>query len=137
MDNRGSDVPAVLSIPLKKAMADTNLRKKRRTQAGPDAATMKFMRKLYGVLVAAAVAGAFGTSLRAQSSAAAGSLEFSAFVSPTAAKPEPVRDFTFYVLIKSYEDIKKEVETKNGAPDREKIIEGLKLSPELREWLKA
>ena len=73
----------------------------------------------------------------AQSSAGTGSLEFSAFVSPTAAKPEPVRDFTFYVLTKSFEDIKKEVETKNAAPDREKFIEGLKLSPELRDWLKA
>jgi len=57
-------------------------------------------------------------------------------VSPTAAKPEPVRDFTFYVLTKSYEDIKHEIVEANGAPDREKFIVGLKLSPELREWLK-
>jgi hypothetical protein len=95
------------------------------------------MRKLKGIMIATVVACALGTSLRAQGSAGAGSLEFSAFVSPTAAKPEPVRDFTFYVLTKSYEDIKKEVETKNGAPDREKFVEGLKVSPELREWLKA
>src|SRR5262249_4166210 len=44
---------------------------------------------------------------------------------------------TFYLLTKSYQDIKKEVEIKNGAPDRDKFIEELKLSPELRKWLKA
>lgn len=85
----------------------------------------------------AVAACAFGGATSAQSQGTTGTLEFSAFVSPTAAKPEPVRDFTFYVLTKSYEEIKKEVETKNGAPDREKYIESLKLSPELREWLKA
>ncbi len=84
-------------------------------------------------VVAACVLGAAGAS--AQSPAGTGALEFSAYVSPTAAKPEPVRDFTFYVLTKSFEEIKKENETKNGAPDREKFIAGLKLSPELRDWL--
>jgi len=49
-------------------------------------------------------------------------LEFAAYVSPTAAKPEPVRDFTFYVLTKSYEDIKHEIVEANGAPDREKLL---------------
>jgi len=98
---------------------------------------MKFMGKLNGVLIVSVAACAFAGTAGGQSPAGNGSLEFSAFVSPTAAKPEPVRDFTFYVLTKSYEDIKKEVEIKNGAPDREKFIEGLKLSPELREWLKA
>ena len=95
------------------------------------------MKKLTGILIAAIVACAFGAGVDAQSSAGTGALEFSAYVSPTAAKPEPVRDFTFYVLTKSFEEIKKEVEAKNGAPDREKFIEGLKLSPEMREWLKA
>src|SRR5262249_53503452 len=46
-------------------------------------------------------------------------------------------NFTFYLLTKSFEDVRKEVETNNHAPDREKFIEGLKLSPELRDWLKA
>jgi hypothetical protein len=97
---------------------------------------MNFMRKPKAILmsvVAACVLAAAGTY--AQSPAGTGALEFSAYVSPTAAKPEPVRDFTFYVLTKSFEEIKKEIETKNGAPDREKFIAGLKLSPELREWL--
>ncbi len=66
-----------------------------------------------------------------------GSLEFTAYVSPTAAKPEPVREFTFYLLTKSYEEIKHEIEEKNGQPDREKFIADLKLSKELKEWIKA
>ncbi|GAC1634319.1 MAG: hypothetical protein NVS9B14_10250 [Candidatus Acidiferrum sp.] len=65
-----------------------------------------------------------------------GALEFTAYVSPSAAKPEPVRQFTFYLLTKSYEDIKQEIEQKSGAPDREKFIADLKLSPELKEWMK-
>src|SRR5882724_102399 len=60
---------------------------------------MNFMRKPRGIwmgVVAACVLGAAGAS--AQSPAGTGALEFSAYVSPTAAKPAPVRDFTFYVL---------------------------------------
>ena len=67
----------------------------------------------------------------------AGSLELAARISPTAARPEPVRDFTFYVLTKSYAEIVREVEAENAIPSREKFIEGLKVSPELKEWLKA
>jgi hypothetical protein len=64
-----------------------------------------------------------------------GTLDFSARVTPTAAKPEPVRDFTFYVLTKSYDDIVKEIDERDGPPAREKFIDGLKISPELRAWL--
>ena len=48
-----------------------------------------------------------------------------------------MRDFTFYLLTKSFEEIKHEIEEKNGAPSREKFIATLKLSPELKEWMKA
>jgi len=75
------------------------------------------------------------TAALAQS--ATGSLELAARISPTAARPEPVRQFTFYVLTKSYGEIVKEVEAENPVPSRDKFIEGLKLSPELKEWLKA
>jgi len=68
---------------------------------------------------------------------ATGSLDFASRVTPTAARPEPVRQFTFYVLTKSYAEIVKEVEGENVVPPREKFIEGLKVSPELKEWLKA
>jgi hypothetical protein len=68
---------------------------------------------------------------------ATGSLYFEARITPTAARPEPVRQFTFYVLTKSYAEIVKEVEGENAVPPRDKFIEGLKVSPELKEWLKA
>ena len=45
-----------------------------------------------------------------------GALELTARVTPTAAKPEPVRDFTFYVLLKSYGDIVKEIDERDGPP---------------------
>jgi len=95
---------------------------------------MRILRELsLGSIVALTLA----AGVSAQSPAGTGTLEFVAYVSPTAAKPEPVRDFTFYVLTKSYADIKHEIVEANGAPDREKFIAGLKLSPELQAWLKA
>jgi len=118
-------------------MADTNFFENRRGSAGADAATMKFMGKLNRFLIVALAACAvFAGRALAQNSDGTGTLEFAAFVSPTGAKPEPVREFTFYVLTKSFDDIKHEIEEANGAPNRDKFIEGLKLSPELREWLK-
>ena len=66
-----------------------------------------------------------------------GSLELAARITPTAARPEPVRQFTFYVLTKSYVEIEREVEAEDVIPSRDKFIEDLKLSPELKEWLKA
>jgi len=66
-----------------------------------------------------------------------GALEFTARITPTGARPEPVRQFTFYALTKSYSDIVKEVEEKDPVPPRDQFIEGLKVSPELRAWLKA
>jgi hypothetical protein len=67
---------------------------------------------------------------------ATGSLEFAARITPTAARPEPVRQFTFYILTKSYTEIVKEAEEKDPVPQRDEFIDGLKLSPELRAWLK-
>src|SRR5579885_3555321 len=66
-----------------------------------------------------------------------GSLDFVARVTPTAARPEPVRQFTFYILSKSYGEIAKEVEAQDATPSREKFIDELKLSPELKAWLKS
>jgi hypothetical protein len=65
-----------------------------------------------------------------------GSLDFIARITPTAARPEPVRQFTFYLLKKSYTDIVKDVETQDALPSREKFIDELKISGELKEWLK-
>ena len=64
-----------------------------------------------------------------------GGLELTARVTPTGANPEPVRGFTFYVLTKSYAEIVKEIEEREKPPSREKFIDDLQLSTELREWL--
>ena len=74
------------------------------------------------------------SGLRAQSDS--GALEIAARITPTGARPEPVRQFTFYILTKSYSEIVKEVEEKDPIPPREHFIDGLKVSPELRAWLK-
>ncbi|HKW57556.1 MAG TPA: hypothetical protein VJN42_09385 [Candidatus Acidoferrum sp.] len=65
-----------------------------------------------------------------------GTLEIFARVTPTAARPEPVRDFTFYILTKSYAEIAKEVEASDVIPTRDQFIDGLKTSPEMKTWLK-
>jgi len=65
-----------------------------------------------------------------------GALEFTARITPTAARPEPVRQFTFYILTRSYAEIVKEVEEQDPIPPRDQFIDGLKVSPELRAWLK-
>lgn len=94
------------------------------------------------VLSLAAAASWFGRSAKAEAttgSAAqdrAGRLEFAARITATAGRPEPVRQFTFYILTRSYTDIVKDAEEKDPTPDRDKFIEGLPVSPELRAWLK-
>jgi hypothetical protein len=97
---------------------------------------MNFMRRALSPYICVLYcAVCFSGAAGAQSNA--GSLELAARISPTAARPEPVRQFTFYVLTKSYAEIVKEVEAENETPSREKFIEGLKVSPELKEWLNA
>src|ERR1700751_5884333 len=95
---------------------------------------MRRMRKisLFSLALLSAAAGA-GTGV-AQT---AGTLNFTARITPTAARPEPVRQFTFYVLTKSYSDVVKEVEEQSPLPTRDNFVDELKLSPELKEWLKA
>src|SRR5580698_2159532 len=77
----------------------------------------------------------FACSTRAQNSA--GALDITARITPTAARPEPVRQFMFYILTRSYADIAKEVEERDVVPPRDEFIEGLKVSKELKTWLKA
>jgi hypothetical protein len=66
-----------------------------------------------------------------------GGIDLTARVSPTAARPEPVRQFTFYVLTKSYGDIVRDVESQEAPPSRERFIADLKVSPQLKDWLRA
>src|ERR1700732_905664 len=91
------------------------------------------MRKMLAIFLWAVVCATNG----ARGQGASGTLEFAARITPTAARPEPVRQFTFYLLTKSYAEIVKDVEAQNAIQTRDKFIEGLKLSPELKEWLKA
>lgn len=65
-----------------------------------------------------------------------GTLEFTVRITPTAARPEPVRQFTFYILTKSYTDIVKELAVQDALLPRNEFIDELKVSPELRAWLK-
>ncbi len=93
------------------------------------------MRKAAVFIVGVALcAFSFVSGARAQGNF--GALEIAARITPTGARPEPVRQFTFYILTKSYSDIVKEVEEKDPVPSRDQFIDGLKVSPELRTWLK-
>ena len=86
-------------------------------------------------LAIVAVLACFAPALSAQNSPA--TLDITARITPTAARPEPVRQFMFYVLTKSYADIAKEVEGGDVVPPRDEFIDGLKVSKELKTWLKA
>jgi hypothetical protein len=65
-----------------------------------------------------------------------GAIDLSARITPTGAHPEPVRQFDFYVLTRSYADVVKEVESQDVLPTQDKYIEDLKCSPELKAWIK-
>ena len=118
-------------------MAATNSAKKSHREPSIDSATMIGMITMRGKvrLLALACALIIGASVHAQTEH--GVLEFVARITPTRARPEPVRQFTFYLLTKSYVEIVKEVEEKDPVPPRDEFIDGLKISPELRTWLKA
>lgn len=94
------------------------------------------MRRATGISMAI-LAGLVCFAHKAGAQSSAGALDITARITPTAARPEPVRQFTFYILTKSYEDIAKEVEAGDVIPSRDEYIDGLKVSKELKEWLKS
>jgi hypothetical protein len=63
-------------------------------------------------------------------------VEFTAQVSPTGGRPEPVRQMTFYLLSKSLDDVRTEALQLEPAPDLDKFTDGLTVSPELKKWMK-
>ena len=67
---------------------------------------------------------------------ATGAVEFSAEVAPTGGRPEPVRQLTFYLLSKSLDGIRAEAAQLEPAPDLDKFVDGLTVSPELKSWMK-
>src|SRR5260370_37913053 len=70
------------------------------------------------------------------SATASGTIEFVARVAPSTGRAEPARQVTFYLLRKSFNEIRKEAEAAAPKPDMEKFIAGLKVSKELKEWMK-
>jgi hypothetical protein len=83
-----------------------------------------------------ALIGVLSIAAGAPAQSDSGALEIAARITPTGARPEPVRQFTFYILTKSYSEIVREIEEKDPIPPREQFIDALKVSPELRAWLK-
>jgi len=67
---------------------------------------------------------------------APGRIDFTARVSPTGGRPEPVRQLTFYLLSKSLDDIRSEALQLEPAPDFDKFVDALTVSPELKAWMK-
>ena len=96
---------------------------------------MTHMRHAFRALALACGLLALASTLAAQ--AGTGAIDMTARVTPTGARPEPVRQFTLYVLTKSYADIIKEVEGQDVLPTREEFIDKLTVSPELKTWMKA
>jgi len=94
------------------------------------------MTTIRGRIPLLALVGVLSIAACAYAQAEAGGLELIARITPTGARAEPVRQFTFYILTKSYSEIVKEVEEKDPVPPRDQFIDGLKVSPELRTWLK-
>ena len=65
-----------------------------------------------------------------------GRVDFQARVAPTGGQPEPVRQLTFYLMRKSFADIRAEALQSAPAPDLDKFVDGLEGSPELKTWMK-
>lgn len=103
--------------------------------AANESATMAHMRVFLRLVWALGAFAIFSANLPAQGTP--GAIDLSAHVTPTGAEPEPVRQFPFYVLTKSYAEVVKEVEGQDALPTREKFIDDLQCSPELKTWLKA
>jgi hypothetical protein len=68
--------------------------------------------------------------------AATGSIEFTARVQPTGGRPEPVRQLAIFLLRKSFAEIQTEAEKTEPKPDRDKFVESLSVSNELKAWMK-
>jgi hypothetical protein len=91
------------------------------------------LRRTVLVIAPLALAGLLPAPIAAQS---AGRVEFTARVTATGGRPEPVRQATFYLLRKSLEDIRAEALESAPPPDLDKFIDALNVSPELKAWMK-
>ncbi|MGA8220227.1 MAG: hypothetical protein WB780_01140 [Candidatus Acidiferrales bacterium] len=71
-----------------------------------------------------------------RTSAQAGSIEFVARATPSGGLEEPIRGFPFFLLTKSFEDISKEAKLLYPKPDMDVFIDKLKVTKELKAWMK-
>jgi hypothetical protein len=95
------------------------------------------MKKTLQIFVAALLAGCFAHSLPlALLAQSAGRVEFTARVAPTGGRPEPVRQLTFSLLRKSFDDIRTEALQDAPAPNLDQFADSLSVSPELKSWMK-
>jgi hypothetical protein len=81
---------------------------------------------------AAAAAAALALPARAQT----GSIEFAVRVTPSSGVGEPVRQFPFYLLSKSFADIQAEAEAGEPKTDLDSYVDKLDVSKELKAWMK-
>jgi hypothetical protein len=65
-----------------------------------------------------------------------GTIEFTAQVTPSGGRPEPVRQMMFYALRKNLADIRLEALRIHPAPDLDSFVDGLSCSAELKTWMK-
>jgi hypothetical protein len=96
---------------------------------------MTFMRKSPRVLLAFLAACLFPALLSAQNNT--GALDLSVYITPTGSQPEPVRQFTLYVLTRSYAEVVKDVAAEETLPTWDEFIDKQDYSEPLKKWLKA
>jgi hypothetical protein len=65
-----------------------------------------------------------------------GTIEFTVIVTPASGHPEPARGQMIYLLRQSFQETRKQAEAEEPKPDLDKFVDGLKLSPELKAWMK-
>lgn len=72
----------------------------------------------------------------ASTAAQIGYLEVAVRAAPSGAQPEPVYQRSFYLLRRSFAEIRKEAETTDSEPDFDRFVEGLEAGDELKAWMK-
>ncbi|HXW18629.1 MAG TPA: hypothetical protein VEJ39_10020 [Candidatus Acidoferrales bacterium] len=76
------------------------------------------------------------TFLASSAMAQTGSIEFAVHVTPSSGVSEPVRQFPFYLLSKSFADVQAEAEATERKLDLSAFVDKLDVSKELKAWMK-
>ncbi len=84
------------------------------------------------ILAAALITLIAPSAVRAQT----GSIEFIARITPSSGVAEPVRQLPFYLLNRSFAEIRADVEQSEPRPDLEAYVDKLTVSKELKAWMK-